>query len=69
MRLEGDYEYDIQAQYINIYNEQRSYLQGEFSSIQNNSNLVLVYSQLEISLKEICGELKKNSIFQFMSVN
>ena len=59
MRLEGDYEYDIQAQYINIYNEQRSYLQGEFSSIQNNSNLVLVYSQLEISLKEICGELKK----------
>ena len=50
MRLEGDYDNDIQAQYINIYNEQRSYLQGEFSS---------VYSQLEISLKEICGELKK----------
>ena len=30
MRLEGDYDNDIQAQYINIYNEQRSYLQGEF---------------------------------------
>ena len=54
MRLEGDYysDYysDIQGHYINIFNEERSYLNGEFSSIQNNSNLVLVYSQLEITL-------------------
>lgn len=58
-RLEDGFsETDIMMNNAYLSHSKRDYLAGEFSSIQQNNNLVLVYSQFETSLSEICATLK-----------
>ncbi len=58
-RLEDGFsETDIMMNNAHLAHSKRDYLAGEFSSIQQNNNLVLVYSQFETSLSEICATLK-----------